>query len=334
LTPYLDRAEQMLEAHPVGPDTSPWHRAWSETVGDDELDYRVNMTADGVRWNAAFAYLDGARPRANLTILADTTVDRVLLAGNRATGVATSRGELEARLVILSAGAYGSPAILLRSGIGPDAGLPVGERLCDHVGTGIGWEPTDELRGEWDAWIREHEHGVSGAIARARSSYCDDDAWDLLILTAAEGEYDISAAVFVMKPRSRGRVTLTSPEPEAPVHVEHGFLSDERDAAALCEAFEWLRELGRRDPVARYAARELRPGADVDAETHVRATARGFFHPTGTCALGHVVDERCRVLGHDGLVVADASVMPTIPRVPVNLTTAAIAERVAELLVE
>jgi choline dehydrogenase len=64
----------------------------------------------------------------------------------------------------------------------------------------------------------------------------------------------------------------------------------------------------------------------------VLATARGFFHPTGTCALGSVVDDRCRLLGYEALVVADASVMPTIPRVPVNLTTAAIAERVADLL--
>jgi choline dehydrogenase len=330
LTPYLDRAEQMLAARPVVPNSSPWHRAWSEAVGDDVLDYFVNMTPDGVRWNASFAYLDDARPRENLTILADTTVDRVLLAGDRATGVATSRGEVAAGLVVMCAGAYGSPAILLRSGIGQDAGLPVGEGLCDHVGTGIGWEPTDELREQWDA----AGLGVSGAIVRARSSLCDADGWDLLVLTAAEGDYDISAAVFVMKPRSRGRVTLTSPHADAPVHVEHGFLSDERDAAALTEAFERLRNLGRSEPVARYAARELRPGADVDPEEHVRATARGFFHPTGTCALGSVVDERCRLLGHDALVVADASAIPTIPRVPINLTTAAIAERVAALLVD
>jgi choline dehydrogenase len=318
----------MLAARPVVPDLSPWHAAWSEAVGADTIDYLVNMTPDGVRWSAAFAYLDEARPRENLTILADTTVERVALSGSRASGVATSRGEIAAGLVIVCAGTYGSPAILLRSGIGPAAGLAVGEGLCDHVGTGMSWEPTDELRAQWDA----SQLGMSGAIMRGRSSYSEADSWDLLFLTAAEGDYEISAAVFVMKPRSRGRVTLTSPDAEAPVHVEHGFLSDERDAAALTDAFEQLRDLGRSEPVARYAARELRPGADVDADVHVGKTARGFFHPTGTCALGSVVDERCQVLGHDGLVVADASVMPTIPRVPVNLTTAAIAERVADLL--
>jgi choline dehydrogenase len=84
--------------------------------------------------------------------------------------------------------------------------------------------------------------------------------------------------------------------------------------------------------LSRYAAREARPGADVDAEAHVRATAHGFFHPTGTCAMGEVVDERGRVYGYEGLVVADASIMPTIPRVNTNLTTAAIAEKLAETI--
>ena len=64
----------------------------------------------------------------------------------------------------------------------------------------------------------------------------------------------------------------------------------------------------------------------------MRATARGFFHPTGTCSMGKVVDERGRVYGYEGLVVADASIMPTIPRANTNLTTAAIAEKLAETI--
>jgi choline dehydrogenase len=70
----------------------------------------------------------------------------------------------------------------------------------------------------------------------------------------------------------------------------------------------------------------------VGAAIHVRATARGFFHPVGTCAMGRVVDDRCRVLGFENLYIVDASVMPSIPRVPVHLSTIAIAERVAEWL--
>jgi choline dehydrogenase len=102
--------------------------------------------------------------------------------------------------------------------------------------------------------------------------------------------------------------------------------------AVLVEGFTRLREFGQAEPIRRYAARESRPGEDVDAETHVRETARGFFHPTGTCSMGAVVDERGRVYGHEGLVVADASIMPTIPRANTNLSTAAIAEKLAETI--
>jgi choline dehydrogenase len=94
-----------------------------------------------------------------------------------------------------------------------------------------------------------------------------------------------------------------------------------------------LRELIARTPLSDYAAREIRPGAEVDAADHVRAAARGFFHPTGTCAMGRVVDGDGRVLGIDGLRVVDASVMPTIPRANTNLTTIALAERIAERMV-
>ena len=78
--------------------------------------------------------------------------------------------------------------------------------------------------------------------------------------------------------------------------------------------------------------REERPGPDVDAVAHVRSAARGFFHPTRTCAIGRVVDARGRVLGLEGVVVADASIMPTIPRANTNLTVVAVAERLAGLL--
>ena len=99
-----------------------------------------------VRWNAAFAYLDPARERENLTVLADTLVDRVLLEGDRAVGLATSGGELRAGTVVLAAGAYGSPGILLRSGLGAGSSLPVGEGLIDHVGVGFRFEGTARLR--------------------------------------------------------------------------------------------------------------------------------------------------------------------------------------------
>ena len=319
--PYLDRAEETFRTHTLSADDlSPWHTAFAEAAGDDTILHPLNTVGADVRWNAAFAWVDPARGRPNLTILADTLVDRVLLDGERVTGVDTSAGDIEANTVVLAAGAYGTPGVLLRSGI---RDLPVGENLCDHVGVGMGWEPTDKLREDMTRWEADH------ALAMAQITI---SVSDLFLFPAAEPGNEISAAVFAMKPRSRGRVSLSSDDPHAPLVVDHGFLSDEADVAVLVDGFERLREFGRAEPIRGYAARESRPGEDVDAETHVRATARGFFHPTGTCSMGKVVDERGRVYGYDGLVVADASIMPTIPRANTNLTTAAIAEKLAETI--
>jgi choline dehydrogenase-like flavoprotein len=331
LRPYLERAEQTFGMRVLeDAELHPWHRAFADAAGAETIVHPVNLTPDGVRWTAAFAYLDPARDRPNLTIQAVTLVDRVLLDGDRAVGVATSAGEIAADTVVLAASAYGSPGVLLRSGIGPETGLPVGEGLLDHVGTGIAWDPTDQLRADWDASAAPL--AMAAVTIEVRSSRCDEGGCDLFLFPGLDPGYEISAAVFAMKPRSRGRVTLTAADPRTPLHIEHGFLSDDADAEVLAEGFECLRELAQSNPIRRYAGRELRPGEDVEAEEHVRATARGFFHPTGTCAMGSVVDERGRVLGYEGLVVADASIMPTIPRANTNLTTAAIAEKLAEVL--
>jgi choline dehydrogenase len=333
LRPYLDRAEAGFATRALDRDElSPWLRSFADAAPSSTIVHPVNMTPDGVRWNAAFAWVDPARRRANLTIVAETLVDRVLLHGTQAVGASTSAGDIQGDTVILTASAYGSPAILLRSGIDPDSGLPVGENLVDHVGTGMGWEPTDVLRADWAAWEREHELAFAGVTIEARSRHCEEGVCDLFVFPASDPGYEISGAVFAMKPRSRGRVTLTSSDPRAPLHIEHGFLAEEADVSVLAEGFEQLRELGRSEPVRRYAVRETRPGEDVPAEEHVRSTARGFFHPTGTCRMGSVVDERGRVYGYERLIVADASIMPTIPRANTNLTTAAIAEKIAETI--
>jgi choline dehydrogenase len=147
---------------------------------------------------------------------------------------------------------------------------------------------------------------------------------------AIEPGPEISGAVFAMKPLSRGSVRLNGPDPETSLAIDHGFLRDERDVEVLAEGFELLRELVSSEPVASYTDAEARPGPEVDAEAHVRETARGFFHPVGTCAIGRVVDEHCRVLGFENLYVVDASAVPTIPKANTHLTTVALAERAAE----
>jgi choline dehydrogenase len=335
LEPYLRRAERELRTRRQGLDEiSPGHAAFAEAAGDDTILNPLNAVGP-VRWNAAFAYLDRARGRPNLTIMADTLADRVLLDVDRATGVATSAGELHADQVVLAASSYGSPGILLRSGIGPETRLPVGEGLCDHVGVGVAWEPTDLLQQETARFEAEHPLFMGHITVALRSSSCPAGLRDLFLFPAigpGEGGYEISGAAFAMKPRSRGTVRLNDSDARTPLAIDHGLLSDLHDAEVLAEGFEALRELAASESVRRYAAREIRPGPEVGAQEHVLAEARGFFHPVGTCAIGSVVDPSGRVLGYEGLFVADASVMPTIPTANTNLTTAAIAERIAELL--
>ncbi len=331
--PFLRRAYETLQGHVLADEElTPWHRAFRDAGGQDSIVHPVNIV-DGVRWHTGFAYLEPARARENLTILADTLVDRVLLEDARAVGAAAGGRELRAETVVVSASAYGSPAILLRSGIGPDgevAQLPVGEGLIDHVGTGAAWEPSERLLQETAA--HEAEHGlymgqVTVAVASRSSA---PGVRDLFVFPALDVGPEISGAVFAMKPRSRGSVRLIDANPETPLAIDHGFLGDERDAEVIVEGFERLRELVASPAVSPYAGRELRPGAEADLGEHVRATARGFFHPVGTCAIGSVLDERCRVLGFENLYVVDASAIPDIPAANTNLTTVALAERAAE----
>jgi choline dehydrogenase-like flavoprotein len=334
IAPYLERAERELRVRTfANEELSPWHRAFARAAGADAIVHPVNDVG-AVRWNAAFAYLDPARGRENLTIRADTLVDRVLFSGDRATAVATSDGELHADHVVLAAGAYGSPGILLRSDVGPARGLPVGEGLIDHVGVGFGYEATDRLQREAAAFESERPLYMAQVTVEARSRACAAGVCDLFVFPAidppgADG-YEVSAAVFAMKPDSRGTVRLASRDPRAPLVIDHGFLSDERDVAVLIDGVEAVRGLAASEEIRAYAVREARPGPDVDAERHVRETARGFFHPVGTCAIGAVVDGDGRVYGFEGLSVADASIMPSIPRANTNLSTIALAERVAE----
>jgi choline dehydrogenase len=262
----------------------------------------------GVRWNAAFAYLDPVRARPNLTILADTLVDRV-----EGDALVSDRGRIRAETIVLAAGAYGSAAILLRSGLAP----PVGENLRDHVGAGVGWEPSAKLVAGLEALP------MAQVSIRLRGG-------EVFLFPALEEGPEISAAAFAMKPRSTGRVRLNDRDPRTPLAIEHGFLTDASDLDVVAEGVDALRELAASVQVQPYLTREIRPGPEVSALAHARTAFRGFFHPVGTCALGIVADADGRVRDLDGVYVADASFVPELPRANTNLTVAAVAERIAD----
>jgi choline dehydrogenase-like flavoprotein len=330
LKPYLLRAERKLGTRLLERgELSPWHSAWAEATGDAAIVHPVNLRGT-TRWNAAFAYLDDARERPNLTVRADTIVDRLLLGGDRATGVATPAGEIGAATVVLAAGAYGTPAILLRSGIGPGLAhdLPVGDGLHDHVGVGMAWEPTDPLEQRLRAFA---DSGGTVCMAQVTIRARDlGDVWFFPALDENAGGYEPSAAAFVMKPQSRGSVRLGDDRPETPLVIDHGFLADPRDAELLAAGFEELRQTARATEIVPFVGVETRPGVDVPALEHAVTSARGFFHPVATCALGRVADAHGRIFGIDGLVVGDASFIPEVPAANTNLTVAAVAERLAE----
>ena len=387
LEPYLLRAERQLRTREPSPDElSAWHRAalaaavasgFPRLGSFNDLEAAEGVApiplnaVDAVRWNAAFAYLDVARTRPNLELVAGATVDRVLLDGTRAvSAIARVDGEareFQASCVVLAAGAYGSPAILMRSGIGPrehleELGIPVqmahpgvGSNLVDHPGASVFFQPTellvDELRGQ-------EERGMlfQGQCAiRARTTSCPEGLWDLHLLPWASrilaggpeadviaGEFEVHVTAFAMKPASRGRVRLRSANPAALPLVEQRFLSDAggRDLAAIVEGIERVRELAATPELGKFIDNEVLPGRSVaDREalaSWVREAVRGYFHPVGTCAMGPASDEGAvidgagRVHRLEGLYVADASVMSTIPRANTNLSTVALAEALAE----
>jgi len=312
---------------------------------------------DGMRMSTAVTYLALARSRANLTIRPDTMAARVECSGTVATGIRLLDGTfIEADRVVLAAGTYASPMILARSGIGPAAELQahdiapvvdlpgVGSNLVDHPLISIDL-PTRPSPGP--SRFQAHVTFRSAAADLARPA-------DLLLFTA--GPFDVgpdqsaSGAVFgivagLMAPRSRGWVRLASSKPnDAPrIHLAH--LTDADDVERMLDAVVEARRLVLSEPVAAITAgTELSPGPAFPTDNRealaawVRTAVSSYHHPVGTCAmgpdpvLGAVTDSRGSVHGIDGLTIADASIMPTIPTATTNLPTIMVAEHIARWL--
>ncbi|KAA6223944.1 GMC family oxidoreductase [Streptomyces albofaciens JCM 4342] len=319
---------------------------------------------DGLRFNAAFAYLDPAvRSRPNLTILSDVLVDRLDVRAGRVRG---ARAVLDGRPVTLTAdtyvltcGTFGSPTVLLRSGVGPAAHLAehgircaadlpgVGGNLSDQPGVFVPLSPTRELNAALAAKEAEGRLYVSRMLIRAASEYCPDGAWDLHLLPTAgpplvgalpPGQYEAGVSAFLMKPASRGQVRLRSADPEAPPEITPAFLTDPggRDLAVVRSGLEKVRELAS-------ALKSLAvPGDGAPAHTlpddELRGRVGTYWHPVGTCAMGPaddpqaVVDGQGAVHGVAGLRVADASILPTVPAANTQLPVLAVAEMLAQTL--
>jgi choline dehydrogenase len=356
----------------------PAQQAFLTAVTDDGIPYVDDLNApdasgigpmpmnrrDGLRMSTALSYLPTVRGRTNLTIRSNTEVTRLLLERGRTVGVecpgADGPDTVRGDRVIVSAGALQSPALLMRSGIGPathlaDVGvecavdLPgVGANLMDHAGTAVFLVPRGKLPAPDDRVCQ------LGARYSSSSGPGQDDmwlsmwaSWELAAfpdMQAALGVPSISALVVgIHDPLSRGTVRLRSSDPAVRPDVDFRMLTDPGDLPRLVEGLQRVLEFASNPAIT-----EMFSGIglfDVAAagdrsvlETYIRSTVGGWYHASGTCRMGTdpgdgaVVDGRLRVHGVEGLHVADASVMPTVVRAPTNLSSIAIGERAAELL--
>ncbi len=310
---------------------------------------------NGVRMSTALTYLAEARDRPNLTLRSEVHVDRIVIEGGRAVAVeAIHNGRplrVEGRRITLAAGAIATPAILLRSGIGPRASLdgmalpchadlPVGVVLLDHPSAGLPGLPVRGVAHDLDI--------VTEIGVRYRSSGSpDDNDMQLCLATMFDPEQmrgfmpDPVAMFMVgavlMRPRSTGRLSLASTDPHVAPLIELNYLDDPYDTARLVEAWRIGRDLCRTDPLASLVecllVDDATLGDDRALASLIRDQITTTFHPAGTAPMGDddraVVDAHGRVYGIDALRVVDASIMPTSVRSNTNLTVIMMAERIA-----
>ncbi|MEA2910586.1 MAG: choline dehydrogenase [Bradyrhizobium sp.] len=340
---FVEASEAVGLAH-----VSDFNGATQHGVGP----YPLNVV-DGARINTGIAYLTAAvRARPNLTIRGDAEVDRIIIDGRRAVGVRLVDGKaLTAGEVILSGGTFGSPAILMRSGVGPSqhlselgiaviADLPVGDRLQDQPF----FYNVYALKREANAM-----KPASGAIIWTRSQGAAPGDLDLHISAthlidpqASPTGGAIVLACAVTLPKSIGRLRLSSRDPRAAPHIHYNFFHDQNDLDRLMEAVRLSRKIGRTAPFADLIDHEMAPGNSVDNGQALRAnivsSIAAYLHPTSTVPMGAdsdptaVVDAWGRVRGIEALRVVDASILPDIPSVATNVTTIMVAERIAEKL--
>jgi choline dehydrogenase-like flavoprotein len=334
-------------------------------------------TKGGRRFSAADAFLRPAKGRDELSIVTGALVTRILVEGGRAVGVEYSRrGSAQtaraAREVIVAAGAYGSPQLLMLSGIGPAAHLRengieplvdspnVGSHLMEHPMAFVNWrtrasntlDDADHPRNVLP-WLVAGKGKLSSTVAEAAVHWRSDPslpAPDFQILFAPvyfwehgfrkTGAPALTMGAAYLRPSSRGSVRLRSADPADHPRITNNSLTSDGEVEAMLRALELIRDVASREPIAGLLEEELNPGTGVSGDESLtawlRATCEHEYHPACTCRMGTpeegVVDGSLRVHGVEGLRVADASVMPTVTTGNTHAPTVMIAEKCSDLL--
>ena len=336
---------------------SPIHAASLEAFAAAGFEAQVDMNAPsavgfgrmpmssraGLRVTASDAYLPLGSDLRRLALRPDSLVDRVLIESGRAAGVRLADGSIVAAdEVVLAAGVYGSPPILMRSGVGPAGDLRalgidtvvdlpgVGANLADHPGVDLdsGW------RGP------AVSGGALHSIATLRSSLTGPDASPDLMFWVADPDGAEPAFTFdpvLLRPASRGVVRLRSADPAAPPRITLPRITDAADVSRLIEGYRLGIELANHPRVRALCAEPApaEPATTAGASAVVASGAYSIPHVVGTCAMGPataagaVVDHAARVHGVAGLRVVDASIIPAPPSGFPHLITLMLAEHVA-----
>jgi choline dehydrogenase len=341
--------------------------------------YQVTQR-NGRRFSAARAFLAPVLDRPNLTLISKAQVHRVIVENRRAVGVQLATRDIRLREggeVILSGGAINSPQLLLLSGIGPGAhlqamGIPVihdapevGANLADHLDItvqaalkgreAIGIAPSflpRALRATW-AYLRHGKGEFTSNVAEAGGFVTSDPAGPrpnlqfhfIPAYLHDHGRrlslgYGLTLHVCDLLPKSRGRISLATPDPMAAPKIEANYLSHPDDLPTLLNGLKIARAITRAPALQGYIAKETLPGqevtTDAQLEADIRARAETIYHPVGTCRMGtdaaSVTDGQGRVRGVGNLRVVDASIMPQIIAGNTNAPTMMIAENIARMM--
>ncbi len=375
LLPYFASASERMRVRRYGEDeVQPFHQAFvaacqAEGInrrGDlDDLDGGVGVDVspvnivDGVRWNASFGYVDPVRDGGYLEIWGNTTVRRLIINSGRVAGVEIVRdGEVSVLLcheVILCAGVYGTPEILIRSGIGSreDTAACGAEQVVELPGVGANLHDHPALSLEFDASAGLVEQLTEFQTARGFlpeeqalakiASTCADGPYDLHIYPWIEPRADsptgwaVVLPVSLLTPRSRGRIHIGSAETQ-PI-PRHNYLADPADMSALADGLHILTRLTRNGVLAPLLGPQRNSPQDgEEPQDWMRRTHSHYWHPAGTARMGAaeiggVCDADGRVHGVEGLRIADASIFPDVPRATPALPVVVAGERIAASIV-
>ncbi|RJQ75400.1 choline dehydrogenase [Pseudonocardiaceae bacterium YIM PH 21723] len=321
------------------------------------VSYTQHTIRDHRRQSTWVSYGEAIKDDPKLTVVTGAQVNRVLFEGEMAVGVEYQvEGQVQvaraADDIILSGGVFGSPQLLLLSGVGPAdhlrsfglrvrSDLPgVGQNLQDHWSSPLIWESTKPV----PAWAAQGLEAHFFAATRAGLIAPDLQPIFMSFVYPLPDrplpEHGFSAVAQLLHPFSRGEVKLRSADPAAPLYLDPKVFSDPRDVETLVDNLEMLRDVATQPALKEWTKGEAVPGPALSSREqlrdHARATVVSGHHQIGTARMGldalSVVDPELRVHGVSGLRVVDASVMPTLPSGNTNGPTIMIAEKAADLI--